>query len=475
MSSIIDLYHAAKIQKIDEAAIAMEYNGFMIDPKYCNAGYAQAQKDERQVLDALAIAYSEATGHTVMPWMDDVWASHKQLTAFLHDILKLPPSPYKFKGKVKIDEGERSTDKVALDWLINRACADRPRETREALENIVGLRRIRSSAKYLEKLPRFIGPDGFIHPVCGPAGDEDDRVGAVTGRFGMKLPEGQQIPKDAKKDRYCIRRAFIAPPGQRLIVADYSALEVVILANISDMMFGDDLLLHLTGPGEDIHAYNAYNIFGRLLNWSTDSGRRIADYPQAELYKTDKELAWYRDLVKSVWYKLQYGGTVHGFATSLKDKNGEPIGEKRATEIVDALYAACPPIKKWHDFVRGYLQKHNGIPSLDGRWFDYAPLIERGKWGFEAACRAADNSPMQGTGAGVIGSAMVAVYEHPEIARLGGVTQLQIHDELQLRGPGSSSERLGELLKECMEGAFPLKNLRAEVGIGDNWYEAKAA
>lgn len=475
MSSILDLYKSAQIQKIDQAVINMEYNGFMIDKEYCDRGYALACQDEARVLETLrgAVTGIDLAGVVGQPNPDDIWTSPQQLPKLLEHGFRLPPSPYKSKGKVNLDAGQRSTDRRALEWILGRVGNDQA--ARGCIEGVIELRRIRSSAKYLAKFPRFIGPDGFIHPVCGPAGDEDDAVGALTGRLGMKKPEGQQVPKDPKKDKYFIRRAFIAPPGQKLIIADYSALEVVILANISDMLFGDTLLYDLTAPGADIHAYNARRIFGELLGWVTDSGRRIADVADLAEFKSNKELEWYRDTVKAVWYKLQYGGTVHGFATSLKDKDGELIGETRAAEIVDALYEACPPIQKWHNWVRARLREWGGIPALDGRWVDYTDLIARGKWGFEAACRGADNAPMQGTGAGVIGAAMVGVDESPEMAKMGALTQLQIHDELQMRVDEQHAVKTAGLLKEIMESAFPLKNLRVEVGIADNWMEAKSA
>lgn len=468
------------IRKIDQAVINMEYNGFMIDAEYCAKGYAQACQDEASVLASLRGAVEERRLDLIslvgQGDPDLIWTSSVQLPKLLEHGFNLPPSPFKAKGKVDIDAGQRSTDKRALDWILSRTGDDGA--ARRVIEGIVELRRVRNSAKYLKKFPTFVGPDGFIHPVCGPAGDDDDAVGALTGRLAMKKPEGQQVPSDPKKDRYFIRRAFVAPPGQKLVVADYSALEVVILANIADMLFGDTLLYDLTAPGADIHAYNAYNIFGKLLGWTTDSGRRLADFPDARdggYWKTDPELAWYRETVKAVWYKLQYGGTVHGFADSLKDKDGNPIGKAKATEIVDALYAACPPVAKWHGWVRERLREWNGIPALDGRWVDYSDLIARGKWAFEKACRGADNAPMQGTGAGVIGAAMVDVDESVELERLEAKTQLQIHDELQLRAPEENASTVGGLLKEIMEGAFPLKNLRVTVGIGDNWLDAKHA
>lgn len=465
----LSLYDTAKVQRIVEATIRMERNGFMIDPVYCAAGLKVAEADELACLASQRTLLG-SVGVPPLPGVDDVWSSQKQLPFLLEHILKLPPSPYKVKGKVDLDAGKRSTDKRALDWIKGKA--EDPTK-RRIVEGVVNLRQIRNGVKYLRKFPTFIAPDGFVHPVCGPAGDTDDRVGALTGRFGMKNPEGQQIPRDPKKDRYRIRRAFVAPPGQKLVIADYSALEVVVLANIAEMLFGDTLLLDLTAPGQDIHAFNAHGIFGKQLDWRTDSGRRIRDFPDQTLYKSDPELAWYRDTVKAVWYKLQYGGTIHGFATSLLDKDGNPVGESRAREIVEALYAACPPIEKWHKWVAAFLRQHRGIPGLDGRWIDYGDLIDKGQWGFEAACRGADNGPMQMTGAATIGAAMVSCNEDPEFDKMGALMQLQVHDELQFRCPTENAQKCGELLDEHMSNAFPLKNLRVEWSTGDNWEDAK--
>jgi DNA polymerase I-like protein with 3'-5' exonuclease and polymerase domains len=480
MPSILDLYNHHNIARIDDAQIEMEWNGFMLDEEYCRKGSEVARADERALLDGLAAALETKLGRTpISP--DDIWSSPAKIITVLEKVCRLPPSPYKVKGKVDLAAGKRSVDKRALEWISTRVGDDEP--SRRIIEGLTELRRVRNSVKYLEKLPRFISSDGFIHPVCGPAGDEDDRVGAITGRFGMKLPEGQQIPKDPKKDRYFIRRAFVAPPGMKLIVADYTALEVVVLANICEMLFGDTLLLDLTEPerivngvtipARDIHAYNAHRIFGEFLDWRTDSGRRIKDYSDPLLYKSDPELAWYRDLVKAIWYGLMYGKGAYGFGLTLKDKNGEILGEKRAGEILDALYQACPAILKWHGWVESRMREHPTICGLDGREINYADLVSRGDRGFKAACRGADNAPMQITGAACIGAAMVSVLDCPEIRRLGGLLQLQIHDELQLRGPEENSSALGHLLKEHMENAFPLKNLKSTVGIGDNWLEAK--
>jgi DNA polymerase I-like protein with 3'-5' exonuclease and polymerase domains len=472
MSSIIDLWNAANIRGIDEAAIEMEQNGFMLDSEFCARGLEVAEVDERKALDTLATTCEllGARRESIAVW-DDVWTSTKQLSDLLENELHIPPSPYKTKGRVNVRAGERSTDKRAVEWMLEKT-TDVAKRT--VLETLLELRKIRSSMKYLRKLPTFVGPDGYIHPTTGPAGDSDDRVGAITWRFAMKNPEGQQIPKDPRKDRYFIRRAFIAPPGMKLVVSDYTALEVVILANISEILFGDTLLLDLTMPGMDVHAYNAHRIFGDLLDYRTESGRRVKDLGDPKLYKSDPELVFFRDIIKTIWYKLTYGGSAYSFGMSLKDKDGELLGEKRAQVLVDALYAACPPLRKWHDWVEAQLVERGTICAMNGAEANYSETIKRGEWGLKAACRAGGNYPMQATGAAVIGAAMYSIVRCPELRRLGALFQLQIHDENQLRCPEAvAKSHVAPLLLEHMKNAYPLKNLAATVGIADNWQEAK--
>lgn len=464
------LFESARIQEIEEAAIAMEAAGFAIDVPYFNAQAAVAAHDQEQCLQALAAGLRDLGVPAEDP--NAIWASPKQLAQLLHEQLRLPKSPYWGKGRVKIDEGEVKLDRTALEWVLSR-CTGPHAPARRLVESVMELRRIGASLKYLQKLPAYVGPDGFVHPVCGPAGDDDDRVGAITGRFGMKNPEGQQIPRDKRKDLYGIRKGFIAPPGMTLVVRDYTALEVVIMANMSEWLFGDTLLLELTAPGQDIHAYNAYRVFGTLLNQRTPSGRAVRDFPDPALYKSDPELAWFRDAIKAVWYKLQYGGTVHGFATSLRDQFGEPVGRQRAEEIVGALYEAVPSVPKWQRLVAALLRRDGGIAALDGRYVDYSQLIAKGEWGFDAACRGAQNLPMQGTGAHIIGVAMVDALKCDELTKLGAIMELQVHDELRWRCPEANVKAVAGLTGEIMCGAFPLKNLRSSVGTGQNWDACK--
>lgn len=479
-SPILALYQSARIQEIEEAAIEMEANGFAIDVPYFGAQAGLALEDQTKCLGGLATCCgvlgipAERAG--------DIWTSGPQLAELLHGKLHLPKSPYWAKGRVKIDDGEVKLDRTALEWVrdhIPERCSGPDSQARAIIEGVMELRRIGASLKYLQKLPRYVGPDGFVHPVCGPAGDEDDRVGAITGRFGMKNPEGQQIPRDKRKDRYGIRRGFVAPADMKLVVRDYTALEVVIMANACEWLFGDTLLLDLTAPGQDIHAYNAHRVFGTFLNWRTSSGRVIRD-ADPKSFKGDPELDWFREAIKAVWYKLQYGGTVHGFATSLKDQAGEPVGKTRAEEIVGALYEAVPSVPKWTEFCAAQLREFGGICALDGRWVDYSELISRGNgrkdgsdWAFQKALRGAQNLPAQGTGAHVIGCAMVDCLASPELRKLGAVMELQVHDELRWRCPEGNEARVGEAADEIMSSAFPLKNLRTAGGHGNNWQDCK--
>ncbi len=462
------LWTSGLLQEIEEAAIQMERTGFLIDSEYCNRGLAETQRDEVSCLETLRNAVG-ASGIPPLAGIDDVWSSPAQLTTLLEHHLKLPPSPYKMKGKVDLAAGKRAVDKRALEWILGRAKSP---HHRTILEGVQSLRKIRSCAKYFGKLPSFIAPDGFVHPVCGPAGDDDDRNGAITGRFGMKNPEAQQIPRDKKKDKYRIRRAFIAPPGQKLICADYSALEVVVLANICEWLFGDTQLLEMTAPGFDIHTYNAYRVFGELLGWRDDNGRPIKDTP-AHLWKLDPILSTYRDMIKEVWYGLMYGKTDYGFGLSLKGRDGEAIGTERAREIRDALLASVPSLGKFQKWVSRWGREFRGIPSLDGRWLDTNELRNQGDWGVSAAERAESNYPCQAAGARIIGGAMVAVTNCSVLESMGSMLQLQVHDELVNRCPEAFVELASEVIKDHMQNAYPLKNLFVKVAFGNTWEECK--
>jgi DNA polymerase I-like protein with 3'-5' exonuclease and polymerase domains len=201
-------------QVVEEALIEMERNGFRVDVGYCEFQSKRAADHEKETLDKLFKWYINniVDNHAPQYLVDAIWSSPKQLIAFL-DSIKARRSPIWKKGLVK--RGTWKTDSTALDWVRKIHLQDKPHIS-ELIALILHLRKIRSGKKYVDKLPRFMASDGFVHPVCGPAGDSDDSVGAVSGRLGMKNPEGQQLPKpdeeesQEKKDLYCVRRAIIA-------------------------------------------------------------------------------------------------------------------------------------------------------------------------------------------------------------------------------------------------------------------------
>lgn len=464
-----ELYRTAQIDAIDQAVVAMEQYGFLLDAEYCGIQEARARDEEASILLSLREELAALGVPSEDP--DAIWSSPKQMVGLLHGTLGLPKSPVWKKGKVKLDKGEVKTDEAALAWIALRAP-----HVRGLIGKIIELRRTRGCIKYLSKLPTYIGPDGRIHPTCGPAGDGDDRAGALTGRLAFKHPEGQQMPNSEEKDKYDIRRAFIAGPGNVLVVADYSALEVVILAHILIVLFGDPQLAELTKPGApDIHSVNARKVFGTHLGWTDDEGRKVAEYDLAEFKKKGSFGEKLRKLIKTIWYGLMYGKGAYGFGSSLTDDEGNPIGEELAGRIVDALLAEIPGIRRYQEWVRQFIWEHLGIPSLGGRWCPLADLIKMGSaWAMGRAWRRALNFPMQASGADIVGAAMVLVHNDPQLREWGFRVILQIHDEIVLEGPEEHAEEARLRVKYLMENAYALAvGLQVQAKVAKCWSDGK--
>ena len=452
---------------LDHAVYVMERNGFYLDTDYLDAARKTAQGEEEVSLTELTKAL-----HHLAPGHGEVnWASPLQLGALLHETLKLPPSPIWKKGRVRVDRGERKVDGEALVWIRDHS----PTHIRPFLDELLTLRRLRSSVKYLAKLPTFVSPDGRVHPVSGPAMDSDDRAGTITWRLASKNPEVMQIPTDPKKDPFRIRRGFIAPPGYSLLVADEKALEVVILAHILITLFDDHQLSDMVAPGApDIHSVNARRVFGEFLGWEAHN-RPVKSY-NYEDFKNEElpELVALRQDIKAIWYGLMYGKSAYGFATSLRDSRGNPIGEAAAQRIIDALYAALPGIPKYQAYVLEYIKRHHGIPGF-GAWCDLSELTKSGdEWRVKRAHRIAQNYPMQEGGARVIGQAMVELTQSPGAREWGLLIERQIHDELDFRYPTSSPRNKVEAEVQKAMTSFPLRScLQVSLGHGANWDEAK--
>lgn len=467
--------------EITRAYIELERTGFCLDVPYLNQQAEKAREDESKQLTELEHNLRSVVGDSYLAerTVDKIWSSGPQLDDLFHTVLGLEPSPIWKKGEVR--NGERKCDGVALEYLA----AANP-EYRPILGGIVNLRRIRGCLKYLAKLPNYVWEDGLVHPVYGSPSDSDERSGAKSGRSTMKSPEGQQIPNSEEKDPYQIRKGFIAPPGQVLVVRDYAAMEAVLLHCICLALFQDDSLA--SANSSIFHAENASLVFGKYLNWKHPiSGRPVSEYSLAD-FKTDDWLIDRRRDAKTIFYGLQFCKSVRGFGFTLLDENGQPIGQNKAQVIVDAFNEVRPGLKKWQDFCWDYLWKTSrmagfkpGIATFSGRWREVSRLVEesvsRGKadWQFRKAWRQICNHPEQGGGADIKCAALVKL--QAEFARTGiGRVQNDIHDELISRcNPGDVEEVLA-IKKEKMENTYPLPcgvKLSTSGGSGVNWYEAK--
>lgn len=191
----------------------MERAGFPVDRPFCREQLAKALTDEEEELAWLYRWYvrnAPIEGPHSRAQVDKIWTSPTRLILML-DGLGLPRSPIWKKGMVK--EGDVKTDETAMTWLAKEVPA-----MSKFVGHFVKLKRIRSGKKYHTKLANSTGR---IHPICGPAGDGDDRNGAITGRLGIKGEfEGAQMPKEGDKDLYKVRRAIVANPVPEVNEAD---------------------------------------------------------------------------------------------------------------------------------------------------------------------------------------------------------------------------------------------------------------
>jgi DNA polymerase I-like protein with 3'-5' exonuclease and polymerase domains len=470
-------------QAAEDAIVDMETVGIPVDVDYCTASLGPARAQEEEDLAALHEWYV-ATAPTFGPHRredaDPIWSSHPRKLA-LFDALRFPRSPIWKKGRVK--RGDVKLDGVAQDWIgKNHPPAG------WLMTKLLHLQRVRSGIKYLEKLA---GSGGMVHPTCGPSSDADERAGAVTGRLGVKGElEAQQLPSIEEKDLYTIRKALTSrgaktrcwrvalqvhdelvalKAGQPMIVADYSALEVVILADLCLRLFGDDQLARAVAPGApDIHCVNAREVFGRHLGWTVPTGRGYPNEGQSVLlipigdFKKHPFGSLLRGMIKTIFYGLAYRKGAYGFSV-LEGADGRMIGEERAQDMLDAFRLAMGCIFTWHDWVSECTRKYHGIYSLGGRWCPLDDEFADGapEWLNNRGDRRATNFPMQGTGAEIIGDAMVRVRNCPELA-----------------APETGLDRAQELIRHHMcaataNGTRLLIPLSVSIGTGETYWDAK--
>jgi DNA polymerase-1 len=388
----------------------MERNGVLLDRHKLDAQSHELGKD---ILGLEQKAY-EAAGQPFN------LGSPKQIQEILFERLKLPV-------KKKTPSGQPSTDEDSLAELA----LDHP------LPKLILEHRTLSKLKstYTDKLPRSINPQtGRVHTTYS-------QTTAVTGRLSSNEPNLQNIPIRTPAGRR-IRECFIAPPGAKIVSADYSQIELRIMAHLS----GDENLRRAFREGEDVHRATAAEVFGLPLEQVGDDERRVA---------------------KVINFGLIYGMSSFGVAQNLGIDRGT------AQTYVERYFARFPGAKRYMDETRKRAKEVGYVETVYGRRLWLPELRSGAPVRRQAAERAAINAPMQGTAADLIKLAMIAVQGFLEKERLKTLLIMQVHDELVLEVPVAELETITKHLPELMQSVARLDvPLVVEVGVGDNWDKA---
>lgn len=348
-------------------------------------------------------------------------ASTKQLQAILYEKQKLPVLKKTPGGAPSTNEEVLA--ELALDYPLPKVILE-----------YRGLAKLKTT--YTDKLPLM------INPVSGRVHTSYHQAVTATGRLSSSDPNLQNIPVRNDEGRR-IRQAFIAPEGYRIVAADYSQIELRIMAHLSQ----DEGLLKAFAAGEDIHRATAAEVFGLPLDKVTNEQRRSA---------------------KAINFGLIYGMSAFGLARQL----GIPRGE--AQRYMDLYFERYPGVLEYMERTRQQAASQGYVSTLDGRRLYLPDVSSSNGMRRKAAERAAINAPMQGTAADIIKRAMIEVdawlqaQEEPLVRMI-----MQVHDELVFEVHESvleaSNQRIRELMENSMTLAVPLK---VDVGVGANWDEA---
>ena len=346
--------------------------------------------------------------------------SPKQLCEILFERMGLPV-------KKKTATGQPSTDEEVLEALA----ADYPLP--KVLLEYRALAKLKST--YTDKLPAMVNArTGRVHTTFS-------QTTAVTGRLASLDPNLQNIPVRTAEGRR-IREAFIAPPGHTLISADYSQVELRIMAHLS----GDPALLQAFHEGGDIHRVTAAEIFSVAPADVTADQRRY---------------------IKAVNFGLIYGMSAFGLATQLNIERGA------AQQFIERYFTRYPGVAAYMQRTRALAREQGFVETVFGRRL-FLPDIRAASGPRRAGAeRAAINAPMQGTATDLIKLSMIAVQNHLARERLATRLILQVHDELVLESPDAEAERIVRELPELMTAVAALRvPLKVDVGHGPNWEKA---
>ena len=327
----------------------------------------------------------------------------------------------------KTSTGRISTSKAVLEELA---------QTFELPRMIIDYRELdKLKSVYTDALPHQIAADGRIHCLL-------NQTVAATGRLSSSDPNLQNIPIRTELGRR-IRRSFVAEKGNKIISADYSQLELRLLAHITQ----DPVMLEAFQNGEDIHARTARLVFGA---------------------KTDEELKEARRFAKIVNFAIAYAIEPWG----LSQRVG--ISRPEAKKVIEDYYNTYKGVRRYMEEVPLRAREHGYVRSIYGRIRPLPGISDRNANIRKAAEREAINMPIQGTASDIVKIAMLKVDEEFKREGLNAHLLMQVHDELLVETSAAAAEHVAEILKREMEGAVSLDvPLIVDVGIADNWMDAK--
>ena len=393
-----------------QVLLTIERNGVLIDGALLDK---QSGELGKKMLELEAKAHEEAGQPFNL-------GSPKQLAEILFDKKGIKPLKKTPGGAPSTDE--ETLEKLALDYPLPKIILD-----------YRSVSKLKST--YTDKLPKMVNArTGRVHTNYAQAV-------AVTGRLSSNDPNLQNIPVRTAEGRR-IREAFIAPPGSKIVSADYSQIELRIMAHLS----GDAGLLKAFAEGEDVHRATAAEVFGVEREQVSSEQRRYA---------------------KVINFGLIYGMSAFGLAGNLG------IERSAAAAYIDRYFARYPGVKQYMERTRAEAHERGYVETVFGRRL-WLPDIRSGNQARrQGAERAAINAPMQGTAADLIKLAMIAVQGWLEKENLATKLIMQVHDELVLEVPDAELERVKIEIPALMTNVAKLDvPLVAEPGVGINWEEA---
>jgi len=409
ISGMAKLYESIEVPLVPVLS-RIERNGVLIDAAMLKQ---QSQELTRRMLDIEKQAYDIAGGEFNL-------GSPKQIQDILFIQQKLPVLKKTPKGQPST--AEEVLQELALDYPLPKLILEHR-----------GMSKLKST--YTDRLPEQINPKtGRVHTSY-------QQAVASTGRLSSMDPNLQNIPVRSEEGRR-IRQAFVAGPGKKIVAADYSQIELRIMAHLSE----DKGLLDAFAGGEDIHRATAAEVFGIEPEQVSHEERRRA---------------------KAINFGLIYGMSAFGLARQLG------IGRNDAQTYVDLYFQRYPGVKAFMDKTRAAAHDSGFVETVYGRRLYLPEINVSNVQRRQYAERTAINAPMQGTAADIIKMAMIETDRWIQTCGCDIKMVMQVHDELVFEAGETDLERCKTHIQRCMTGVADLRvPLQVDVGVGENWDQA---